>query len=278
MLTPLTPIVCVEQGAFDPYLDPELYDHEYRRRRHDVAWYRQLAQDSAQIHPEPILELGSGTGRLLLPLARDGHRVIGIERSAAMLARCNQRIRPHGQKVASRIALVQGDFRDLPLATTEKLALILCPFNGFSHLYDRLDLERFLSGIRGVLRRDGLFAFDVVHPDPAWLSKDSRRRWSRTRFRHPRTREPLIYSTNHDYLPAEQILLMRLYYEPDFSVPFSDRSAPATVVLTHRLYFPDELVALLHYNGFSVWHRAGGFDGQALSPSSREQVLCVRLR
>jgi hypothetical protein len=50
------------------------------------------------------------------------------------------------------------------------------------------------------------------------------------------------------------------------------------VRLTHRQFFPLELAALLHYNGFTVEAHEGGFDGGALVPESEEQVLRCRSR
>jgi SAM-dependent methyltransferase len=283
----------LERGTVEMYLDAELYDHEFRRRRHDVAWYRQLATDMASAHPHAsgtIIELGSGSGRLLVPLVRDGHRLIGVDLSRDMLQRCRDRLMRAGKKAAARALLVHADFRELPLqvSKSERFRLILCPFGGLHHLYTRGDLERFLSEVRRLLHPDGLFAFDVINPDPHWLSRDPTKRWSRTRFKHPRTGERLIYSTNHDYDPESQVLFIRLFYEPDLSQSArteADRAAstalvspPRTVHLTQRQFFPAELEALLHYNGFTLWHRAGGFDGQPLSPVSAEQVICARVR
>ena len=76
-------------GSSEHYEDAALYDHEYKRRRDDVRWYRALA---ARELGKPgagsaILELGCGSGRTLLPLARDGWRVVGVDASATMLAR-----------------------------------------------------------------------------------------------------------------------------------------------------------------------------------------------
>jgi SAM-dependent methyltransferase len=272
----------LHQGSVEMYEDAELYDHEFSRRRHDVAWYRQLAADMTSVHKRAlsIVELASGTGRLLLPLVRDGHQLIGIDRSAQMLSRCQARLRALGKKAVGRALLLQADFRELPLHVekNDRFRLIVCPFNGLQHLYHREDLERFLAEVRRLLHPDGIFAFDVLNPDLAWLSRSPTRRWSRTRFKHPRTGEKLIYSTNHDYDPATQIQWIRIFYEPDPATPKAQASAPRTIHLSQKLYFPAELTALLHYNGFRLWYRAGGFDGQPLSPVSVEQVICARVR
>lgn len=295
-------------GTREHYEDADLYDHEYRSRRLDVAWYRALARKVAAQQPTAsalrILELGCGSGRLLLPLARDGHTLWGIDRSVPMLKRCAKRLSRVNARTRARVHILLGDFRHLPLATPSAepsatgFPLILCPFNGFQHLYTRPDVERFLAEVRRLLTPGGCFAFDITHPDPEWLARDPTRRYDRRRFRHPATGEPLIYSTSHAYDPATQLDWIRLYYEPDLSRPWTDsatenrppRSAPRMVTLAHRLFFPAEIEALLHYAGFEIRHHSGGFsadpeqalsqdlDGEPLTIVSEEQVICASVR
>jgi len=74
--------------ARDPFEDAVLYDWEYRRRRDDVRFYATLADERGG----PILDLGCGTGRLMLPLLRAGHVVVGVDRAPAMLARAAARL------------------------------------------------------------------------------------------------------------------------------------------------------------------------------------------
>ncbi|HEY2748395.1 MAG TPA: class I SAM-dependent methyltransferase [Polyangia bacterium] len=256
-------------GTSEHYEDAELYDHEYKRRRDDVRWYRALAKkelgkSSARA---AILELGCGSGRTLVPLSRDGWRVVGVDASATMLDRCRARL---ARVRDARVELVRADFRALALG--RRFPLVICPFNAFMHLYTRDDVERFLAVVRAHLAPGGLFAFDVMNPDLAWLSRDPTRRWARTRFRHPRTGKITHYSTSLSYDAALQIAFMRIYYQP------AGTRRTRTIRLTHRQFFPLELEALLHYNGFSVEAHEGDFDGGALVPESEEQVLRCRSR
>lgn len=287
-------------GTDERYHDADLYDLEYGRRRHDIDWYRKLASDvaaDAATADEPlrVVDLGCGSGRLLVPLVRDGHWVCGVDRSATMLRACQKRLSSVNARARTRVHILQSDFRALPL--TGPFHLILCPFNAFMHLYSREDVERCLSEVRRLLAPDGVFALDVFHPDPVWLARNPMRRFARTRIRHPRTGERLIQSTSHVYDPATQMAWIRFYYEPDLQTGLPTRafeprrdvagvttSAPQVgtktrvVRLAQRLFFPAELEALLHYNGFAISYRAGGFDGSPLCPVSSEQVICARIR
>ena len=127
--------------------------------------------------------------------------------------------------------------------------------------------------IRQHLEPGGLFAFDVQLPHLAWLSKDPKKRWARTKFRHPVTRQQLAYSTNHDYDPVTQTALIRLYYQPLGDGPIKQTQV---VHLSQRKFFPAELQALLHYSGFEVLRHYGDFAGEKLDEFAESQVLLCR--
>jgi len=256
-------VMALEAGTSEHYVDAALYDHEYRQRISDVAYYRRLASE----HGERVLELGCGSGRLLIPLVRGGHRVTGVDLSAPMLAECRTALDENGLEAD----LVEADFRNVRLG--KRWPLVVCPFNAFMHLYSRSDVEGFLATVKQHLAKDGLFAFDLIFPDLVWLSRDPDRRWSRTRFRHPRTGKVEHYTTNLTFDAALQIAFMRIYYTPE-----SKKDGPERVVnLTHRYFFPQELAALLHYNGFDLLSHEGGFVGERLEPGCDQQVLQCRI-
>ena len=253
-------------GTVEHYADAALYDFEYRRRRADVNFYRGLARE---VGTAPILELGCGTGRLLVPLVRDGHRVVGVDRSAAMLGAARRRL-ARLRRRAERGTLVRGDFRSLGLLP--RFPLVLCPFNTLQHVYSVPDFQRVLGGIRAGLAPGGRFAFDVMNPDLGWLQRDPSRRWARTRFHHPETGEELFYSTNHLYDRATQINYIRIYYES------ADSGRVRVVRLAHRLFFPAELEALLDHAGFELVARYGDFGFGPLEAESEQQVCVARPR
>lgn len=266
----LPPDDLVDLGSREHYADALLYDHEYRRRRADVSFYRDLARTRLGAGGR-ILELGCGSGRVTLPLARDGHTVVGLDASAPMLAQLEARRARAPRAVAARIRTVTGDLRDFTVGG--RFDLILAPFNVVEHLYTRVELAAFLDRVRAHLAPDGALAFDVQLPDLAWLVRAPDRRWARTRFRHPRTGERVEYSTNHDYDPVSQIALIRIFYAP------IDRPGPTTVVqLSQRKYFPAELEALLAASGWMMRARYGDFHGEPLSGAAMSQVLVCQPR
>ncbi len=107
----------------------------------------------------PVLELGVGTGRVAVPLAKDGHEVVGIDRSEAMLARAEQRARRNGV----RLRLLESDMRTFSLE--QAFNLIAIPFNTFLMLTPD-DRWACLARVREHLAPAGRLAIDVFQPDP----------------------------------------------------------------------------------------------------------------
>ena len=259
----------IDAGSREHYSDAALYDYEYRRRRADVTFYRELATRRFD-GPGRILELGAGSGRVTVPLARDGHEVVAIDQSAAMLSGLRARVGKLPPAVANRITVLPGEL--CTFSAPGKFALAIAAFNVLEHLYTRGELDACLRRVAAHLAPGGAFAFDVQLPDLAWLSRDPNKRWAKTRFTDPNTGRATYYSTNHDYDPVNQIALIRIYYDP------VDGKGPSRIVkLTQRKYFPAELEALVAHAGLRMAERYGDFFWGPLDGSAESQVLvCER--
>jgi SAM-dependent methyltransferase len=121
----------------------------------DVQWYVSLAHDAA----EPIVELAAGTGRVTIPIAREtGKRVIGIDRSPAMLAVARERA------VGLPVELREGDIRYLALE--EPVDLIICPFRSLMHLHTWAEKRQLFERVAAALRTGGRFAWNVFAFSP----------------------------------------------------------------------------------------------------------------
>jgi SAM-dependent methyltransferase len=107
-----------------------------------------------------VVELGVGTGRIAVPVAEAGIRLIGVDTSRGMLEVCRARAQAAG--VADRVDLRLGDFRNPPV--TERVALVMCPFRSYLHLPDDGERLDALRAARGLLVPGGLLAFDVFTP------------------------------------------------------------------------------------------------------------------
>lgn len=144
------------------------YDLEFEEFDADVDLYRGYAE----IVGSPILELGCGTGRILLPLARDGFEILGVDSSAEMLEKAQARI---DNELLGSVEIRQLDMRELGGLPDEHFRLVFCAVNSFLHLESRADQMAALSAARRVLHHRGILILDVFHPTPAALqSMDDR--------------------------------------------------------------------------------------------------------
>ena len=111
--------------------------------RQDIDFYL----EAARAQGDPILELGCGTGRILLPIAEAGHRITGLDLSEPMLARCRAKLQNEPPEVRGRVRLVHGDMANFDL--DEAFRLITIPFRPFQHL---LEVEQQLGCLRSAHR------------------------------------------------------------------------------------------------------------------------------
>ena len=255
----------------DPFDDAVLYDWEYRRRRDDVRFYRTLADERGG----PILDLGCGTGRLLLPLVRAGHTVVGLDRAPAMLSRAAARVARLTPRLRRRALLLRGDLRRLPIAGP-RFELAVAAFHTVQHLATDRELRAFFAEVARALRPGGWFAFDTFAPDERFLARANAagdRRWARTRFHHPATGRRLEYSES--YRLDGRILTSTFHYR---AVGRGQRGAgrDRRVDLVHRLLEPAEVRRLAGAAGLALIASWGGWDGRPLGPPTEQHIFLLR--
>lgn len=250
-----------------PFQDAALYDWEYRRRRDDVRFYRALADECGG----PILDLACGTGRLLAPLVRDGHQVVGLDREPAMLARASARVARLPLVARRRALLVRGDLGALPFRPRGRLAV--AAFHSVQHLETDRDLGRFFRDVARCLLPGGWLAFDTFAPSPTFLARDPRERWARTCFRHPVTKQRTEYSESHSV--DGKVLHMLFHYRP-VDARGRARGGERRVHVRHRLLDVAEIRKHLAAARLSVVGAWGGFDGQPLDAATEQRVFLVR--
>jgi len=139
------------------------YDWENARTlgRRDVPFWRTLALR----HDGPVLELGCGTGRISIPLAKAGVSLVGIDRSDAMLARARQRIRRG--RLTPRARLLRGDIRSLPFRAST-FPLVMAPYGVLQSLLRERDLAATLEAVARVLKPKATFGIELVADLPSW--------------------------------------------------------------------------------------------------------------
>lgn len=235
----------------DPYSQlPELYDLEHADVADDLDLYLQLAE----VVGDPILELGAGTGRLLIPFALAGHRVTGVDRSHPMLERANAAILEAG--IGDLVTLHQTDMTNLAAVTEGPFGLAIFSLNGFMHLTTPKEQRAALSAVKNVLDPRGMLVIDVLNPTPELLAVfDGRVRHEGTWTRESGEDVARFAARNH--YATTQTILTELWFDltsEDGSVSRVRTSFPMRYV--HR----SELELMLELAGFVEWKVYGSYD------------------
>ena len=138
--------------------------------RRDVPFWRRIAAAARG----PVLELGCGTGRVSLPLARAGVNLVGIDRSAPMLERARRQIlRSSRPQVRKCLDLVRGDIRALPF-DDGAFPMVLAPYGILQSLIRPRDLTATLASVARVVAPGGTFGIDLVPDVPKWREYENR--------------------------------------------------------------------------------------------------------
>jgi len=159
----------MDSGGYqsDPFV-ARLYDQVIPYRdRPDVDFFVDAAIQSGG----SVLEVGCGTGRVLIPTAREGIPITGLDLSEHMLDTCRQKLKEEPQKVQDRAILIQGDMRVFSLGKT--FSLVTTPFRPFQHLLTVEDQLSCLTSIRQHLEPGGVLILDIFNPSLKGLSADN---------------------------------------------------------------------------------------------------------
>jgi len=196
----------------------------------DVSFY----VDEAKRAGGPVVELAVGTGRIAVPTAAEGIRVIGVDSSPRMLEVCREQAELAG--VAELLDLRLGDLLEPPV--DEHVPLVTCPFRSYLHLLDDDERMRALGAARELLVPGGRLVFDVFAPAADDI-EETHARWLE--------REPGIFERADWDTRARTLTL-------------SVRGDSGGTSFTLAWLSPDEWRALLERAGFQVIGCFGWFD------------------
>lgn len=241
------------------YYDGRHYDS---REMHPVEdadfWARQVGE-----YGDPVLELACGTGRITIPLAKAGHRVTGLDLLPSMLDEARRK----AARDAIDVGWVEGDCRDFDLG--RQFSLIFIPYNSMNHLETLRDLEACLRCVRNHMGEHSRFAFDIFNPRLDLLLRDPTRKYPHSSYDDPDGRGRIEITENNVYDPATQINTVRLYFTmPDGSTGQHN--------LVCRMWFPQEIDAIVEYNGLEIEKKYGNYDESPFRGDSPKQIVICR--
>ena len=236
----------------DPYVSiADIYDFSYDDFTDDIDFYENLAQSV----DGPLLELGVGSGRVALPLARTGYDVTGIDTSPSMLERGRQNLRDAG-KIEGRLELLAGDMTSFDLG--RRFAMVFVAANTFQHLLTTKDQLACLQRVKAHLEPGGIFAMSVRSPasvswdDSGWAPLLLH--WTRT---DPATGDEVMKLVADQPDPGRMV--RRLTYVYDRVA--KDGGVRRSVFVTELRHSTQaELTLLLQQVGLRVTHVYGDYD------------------
>ncbi len=240
------------------YNDAEFYDLEFAARELEIPFYRKHARQAGG----PLLEVACGTGRLTLPIARDGGEITGLDISRPMLEQARLKAASEGL----RVEWIEQDCRDMRL--DKSFALIFSAANAMQHLLDAKSACDFLQSARRLLRPDARLILDVFNPNPAKLVRPATKRYLQKTIVMP-SGETIQVEAASEYQSSTQVLRFDLYY-------LKDGQTLRTKRVNMRCFFPEELLTLCRLNGLEVVDRFSNYDESPFGDDSPKQILFCR--
>jgi ubiquinone/menaquinone biosynthesis C-methylase UbiE len=245
--------------AYAPFYD---WENAQTVARRDIGFWQRLALGNAG----PVLELGCGTGRVSIPVAKAGARLVGIDLSAPMLARARRRLTR--ARLTDRARLVRGDIRHLPFRSRPGFGLVMAPYGILQSLTRERDLQATLESVARVLRPRGLFGLDLVPDLPRW--SEYQRRASLKGRRDSKTTVTLIESVRQDRRRKLTI----------FDQEYVERRGRARTIhrfaLTFRTLSVPQMARRLDKAGFAVEAILGDYQGGPWDERADVWVILAR--
>ncbi len=242
-------------------------DHIYRDGKHYDCLFGEPNMsfwlDIISAFGDPVLELGCGTGKVTIPIAEAGYSIMGIDLSEAMLQHARQKTQHHEFPISFKL----GDMTSFE--EDQKFKVIILPSNNLAHLMDYREAKNCFLRVSDHLDEDGVFVIDAFVPSIAILNKSSEEIETISEYDDPEGNGRIEITGTAIYESDTQIR----------RITTQRKSADGTLSKGHlnmRMYFPQELEALLDSCGFSVVEKYGNYQKDDFSAQSNKQIIVAK--
>lgn len=206
-----------------------------------------------------ILELCCGTGRLTLPIAKDGYNISGVDFTSSMLKQAKEK----AIQQELDIEFIEADIRTLDLP--EQYDLIFIPFNSIHHLYKNEDLFMAFNAVKKHLKKGGLFLLDCFNPNIRYIVESEKEIKEIAKFKTEDRRDVLIKQIMQ-YENKTQINRIEWHY-------YINGKFDSIQNLDMRMFFPQELDSHIEKSGFNIIHKFGSFEEDSFVDNSEKQIF-----
>ena len=219
-------------------------------------------EDKIALYGEPVLELACGSGAYLIPLAEKGVEAAGIDISAEMLKRAEEKAA--ARKV--KLDLHQGDIRSFEL--NKKFPLILLIGNSLQHLLTREDVQKCFAAVKRHLMPEGRFIVEVFNPSLKILSRSPNEIVLDSEYEPPGGK--FVLNGQVDYEAATQINHIKWTFKN------VSGGKQKHFRFSMRQFFPQEFDVLFFYNNFQIEQKFGDRDGSLFTSDSPRQIVIAK--
>jgi len=230
--------------------------------KNDIEFYKELALKSGN----KALELGVGTARVAIALAKAGVMVVGLDNSVHMLKVSEEKLANESKAVRSRVILKRGDMTNFDLRQT--FPFIYLPASTFDHNVTVEDRKQTLNCVYKHLNENGTFAFDL---EQASLEKPEKSWWiDRKEIEDGKMVVRSIFTRKNI---AKRILTLDLFYDMYEDGKLLERYHEYGEV---AMISKDEITRLLEESGFQVVRIYGDFDKSEYRKDGSKIVLVTK--
>jgi len=247
----------------EEFTDPPNYDiEEGERSSARIAFYCDLAKTVGG----PALELACGSGLVTIPLAAMGLEVTGVDLARPML----EHARKKAEKQNLNIRWVEADARSFDLGA--KYQFILLTGNAFQAFLKRQVQEALLASVKRHLAPDDIFAFETRNPSGHDLTNQPEEEFDQSYTSLEGFEVSVSFTQNYE--PLAQVIHWTSYRRWNDG----ERDHKKETHIACRFTYPQELEALVHYNGFEVVEQYGSWNKEALSATSPSIISICKVR
>jgi ubiquinone/menaquinone biosynthesis C-methylase UbiE len=259
MVQPLNQVSAEITKLYDE--EAKFYDFQYADLKADIDMYIALAKE----YGEPVLEVGCGTGRIMIPLAREGFKVTGIDITRSMLDIARRKVCVEKHPAQGRIEIIEADMRNFSLNRKYQMAFI--PINSFLHLLTTSEQVSTLNSIGAHLKSGGVLVIDIFKPDLTRPQNVISHVFTKVNPVSGKVASKFVTQT-FDF--AKQTIQVH---------SFLDEMSDAGVVKRHvsafelRYIFRYEMELLLEKTGFKVKEIYGDYDRSPFVSESKRMIF-----